>query len=87
MKPVMYWIDLIINTFCAETDSDIEGGYEPSYAAAKIRESIQLQENEIIIAPLQHSILQYVKILCPPLYFKILEGLAKNGGYVTHKIA
>jgi len=55
-----------------KTDPSTEQGYSPEYVATQVVEAVARARHEVVIAPLLHRAAIMLRVLMPPLYFKIM---------------
>ena len=48
------------------------------YCARQIERAITLRRKEVLLAPLLHRIVVYVRTLCPVIYYKAMETRAAS---------
>lgn len=60
------------------TDTTTASGANPEHIADDIRKAILGEEKDIILAPILPIAVQWLRLLCPPLYFWVMEKRARR---------
>lgn len=72
------------NAVCADgsqygsMDKTTESGMDPVYVAEQILSAIIWQKDDVILAPLLHKLVIFIRTFIPTLYFKIMSMRAKS---------
>lgn len=59
-------------------DQATEEGYSPEYVADCILKAVLKQKKDIVIAPFVPKCAIYLRVLCPSLYFWIMQKRARK---------
>lgn len=59
-------------------DKTIQEGYHPEYVANRILKAVLKEEKDILITPFIPKAAMFLRILCPSLYFWIMQKRAKK---------
>lgn len=60
------------------TDSTTASGSSPEHIADDIRKAILSEEKDVILAPFLPIAVQWLRLLCPSLYFWVMEKRARR---------
>lgn len=73
---ILIWILLFI--FHLVTDSATASGASPERIADEIRKAILSEEKDITLAPILPIAVQWLRLLCPSVYFWVMEKRARR---------
>ncbi|CAL7947682.1 unnamed protein product [Xylocopa violacea] len=59
-------------------DKTTQEGYSPEYVADRILKAVLRQEKDVIITPLSPKLALYLRVLCPSLYFWVMQRRARK---------
>lgn len=60
------------------TDSTTATGASPERIADEIRKAILSEEKDVVLAPILPIAVQWLRLLCPSLYFWVMEKRARR---------
>lgn len=60
------------------TDATTASGASPESIADEIRKAILSEEKDVILAPILPIAVQWLRLLCPSLYFWVMEKRARR---------
>lgn len=60
------------------TDANTATGASPEQIADQIRQAILSEEKDVILAPLLPIAVQWLRLLCPSMYFWVMERRARR---------
>lgn len=64
--------------FILVTDTNTATGASPERIADDIRQAILSEEKDVILAPLLPIAVQWLRLLCPSIYFWVMEKRARR---------
>nr|XP_022315214.1 dehydrogenase/reductase SDR family protein 7-like [Crassostrea virginica]XP_022315215.1 dehydrogenase/reductase SDR family protein 7-like [Crassostrea virginica]XP_022315217.1 dehydrogenase/reductase SDR family protein 7-like [Crassostrea virginica] len=62
-----------------KTDSTTASGMKPTFVAHRILKAVKFKENDIVLAPLLHKLVIFIRTFIPSLFFLIMNHRAKSG--------
>ena len=60
-------------------DKTTDSGMEPSSVASWVVSAVETEENEVILAPVHHKIVIYIRNILPNVFFKLMSHRARSG--------
>lgn len=68
----LFWFNRLV------TDANTATGASPERIADDIRKAILSEEKDVILAPLLPIAVQWLRLLCPSIYFWVMERRARR---------
>ena len=63
----------------SEMDSTTASGMKPTFVAHRILKAVKFKENDIVLAPILHKLVIFIRTCIPSLFFLIMNHRAKSG--------